>query len=69
MTTIKNGGSFSFDGQEDVAELGDKIKGVWFPTYKVLIAAIDAWLRDGDTVLIKSSHATHLDHAVKYLCS
>ncbi len=48
-------------------DIKEKINGAWFPTYKELNAALDGWLRDGDTVLIKSSHGTHLDHVVEHL--
>ena len=48
-------------------DIKDKINGAWFPTYKELIAGVDAWLRDGDTVLLKSSNATGLTHAVDHL--
>ena len=48
-------------------DIKEKINGAWFPTYKELSAAIDGWLRDGDTVLLKSSHGTHLDYVVEQL--
>ncbi len=48
-------------------DIKDKINGAWFPTYKELIAGVNAWLRDGDTVLLKSSNATGLTHAVEHL--
>ena len=45
----------------------DKVTGAWFPSYEEINAAIDDWLKDGDTVLVKSSHSTHLSRVVKYL--
>ncbi len=58
-------------GGENMKHVWDAIKGKvngeWFPSYEEVNAAIDDWLKDGDTVLVKSSHSTHFDEVVTYL--
>ncbi len=50
-------------------DIKDAVNARHFAQLEDLINEIDGCLRDGDTVLIKSSHATHLDRVVKYLKS
>ena len=58
-------------GGENMKHVWDAIKnrvnGAWFPSYEELNDAIDDWLKDGDTVLVKSSHSTHFDEVVTHL--
>ena len=48
-------------------DLKDHVRGAWFPTYKEVMPALDKWIKDGDTVLLKSSHGTRLDRLVTRL--
>ena len=48
-------------------DVKDQFQCAWFPTYKELNESIDEWLRDGDTILLKSSHGTALDRTVAKL--
>lgn len=51
-----------------VADLAlPQVKGAWFPDVEALVPALKLWIRDGDTVLLKASHGTHLDRAVRHL--
>ncbi len=45
----------------------DKINVTWFETLNKLLAEVESHLQDGDTILIKSSHATGLDKVVDLL--
>ena len=45
----------------------DKINATWFKTLEELLKSFGEHLRDGDTVLIKSSAATGLSQVVKFL--
>ena len=48
-------------------EIKGQVDGEWFATVEELIASIDERLRDGDTILIKASHATHLNAVRDFL--
>ena len=48
-------------------EIKDQVNVTYFPTLENLIDGIDDCLKDGDIVLVKSSHSTHLNNLVKYL--
>ena len=45
----------------------NKINAFWFETLDELLAGVEAHLKDGDTILIKSSHVTGLDKVVELL--
>lgn len=45
----------------------DKINCVWFKTLEELLAQVDNHLKDGDTILVKSSHPINLAKAVEFL--
>lgn len=48
-------------------QIKDKLNGAWFPNVDDSLPAVDDYVRDGDTVLLKSSHSTQLDKIVKKL--
>lgn len=45
----------------------DKLNVTWFATLEELLKAVDTHLRDGDTILVKSSHSTGLSKVVSLL--
>jgi UDP-N-acetylmuramoyl-tripeptide--D-alanyl-D-alanine ligase len=44
-----------------------EVKGRWFPDVGAMEAALRPWIHNGDAVLIKASHGTHLERIVKIL--
>jgi UDP-N-acetylmuramyl pentapeptide synthase len=44
-----------------------EVKGRWFPDVRAVEQALKPWIHDGDTVLLKASHGTHLERLVKLL--
>lgn len=42
-------------------------KGRWFPDVEAMAIALRPWIHDGDVVLVKASHGTHLERIVKIL--